>query len=71
MLILLVNLLIFAIVFGLLFYAVRWVMGYLSVPEPVVKIITVIFIVIAVICLIELLVGNLIFIGRSGTLSYR
>ena len=47
-----VSLLITALVFALVCYLIFWTMGYLAVPEPIRKVVTVIVVLIAVIWLL-------------------
>lgn len=48
-----ISLLIYALVFALVCYIIFWVMGYLGVPEPIRKVVTVIIVLIAVIWLLS------------------
>jgi len=48
-----ISLLITMLVFGLICYLIFWVMGYLGVPEPIRKVVTVIVVVIAVLWLLQ------------------
>lgn len=48
-----ISLLLYVLVFGLICYLIFWVMGYLGVPEPVRKVVTVIVVMIAVIYLLN------------------
>ena len=47
-----IGLLIWILVFGLVCYLIFWAMGYLAVPEPIRKIVTVVIVVIAVLYLV-------------------
>lgn len=47
-----ISLLITLLIFAVVCYVVFWVMGYLGVPEPVRKVVTVLIVVIAVIWLL-------------------
>lgn len=47
-----ISLLITLLVFAVVCYVIFWVMGYLGVPEPVRKVVTVIIVVVAVIWLL-------------------
>lgn len=49
----LLSLLIYVVVFGLVCYLIIWAMGYLAVPEPIRKVVTVIIVLIAVIWLLS------------------
>jgi len=44
-----ISLLITVVVFGLVCYLLFWTMGYLNVPEPIRKVVTVVIVLIAVI----------------------
>lgn len=46
-----ISLLIWVLVFGLICYLIFWAMGYLGVPEPVRKVVTVVIVIIAVLYL--------------------
>ncbi len=48
-----ISLLITALVFGLICYLIFWVMGYLAVPDPIRKVVTVIVVVVAVLWLLQ------------------
>lgn len=48
-----ISLLITLCVFALVCYLIFWVMGYLGVPEPVRKVVTVVVVMIAVIRLLS------------------
>lgn len=47
-----ISLLITLVVFALICYLIFWVMGYLGVPEPIRKVVTVVIVLIAVIWLL-------------------
>lgn len=47
-----ISLLITLVVFALVCYLIFWVMGYLAVPDPIRKVVTVIVVLIAVIWLL-------------------
>lgn len=47
-----ISLLITLVVFALICYLIFWAMGYLGVPEPIRKVVTVIVVLIAVIWLL-------------------
>jgi uncharacterized membrane protein len=47
-----ISLLITVVIFALICYLVFWVMGYLGVPEPIRKVVTVVIVLIAVIWLL-------------------
>ena len=47
------SLLITVIVFALICYVLFWVMGYLGVPEPIRKVVTVVVVLIAVIWILS------------------
>ena len=49
----LVSLLITLVVFGLVCYLAFWVMGYLNVPEPIRKVVTVIIVLLVVIWILN------------------
>lgn len=53
----LVSLLIFVLVFGLIAYLIFWAMGYLGVPEPIRKVVTVIVVVVGILLLLSHLPG--------------
>lgn len=53
----LISLLIFVLVFGLVAYLIFWFMGYLNVPEPIRKVVTVVVIIIGIIMLLGYLPG--------------
>ena len=44
-----ISLLITLVVFALVCYLIFWVMGYLAVPDPIRKVVTVVMVLIAVI----------------------
>jgi len=44
-----ISLLITVVVFALICYLIFWAMGYLGVPEPIRKVVTVVIVLIAVI----------------------
>jgi hypothetical protein len=46
-----IGLLIWVLVFGLICYLIFWAMGYLGMPEPMRKVVTVIIVIIAVLYL--------------------
>ncbi len=48
-----ISLLITLLIFAVVCYVIFWVMGYLAVPDPIRKVITVIIVVIAVIWLLS------------------
>jgi len=48
-----ISLLITMLVFGLICYLIFWVMGYLAVPDPIRKVVTVIVVVVAVLWLLQ------------------
>lgn len=45
-------LLLWVLIFGLICYLILWAMGYLGVPEPIRKVVTVIIVIIAVVYLL-------------------
>lgn len=47
-----VGLLIWVLVFGLVCYLIFWVMGFLGMPEPIRKVVTVVIVIIAILYLI-------------------
>ena len=47
-----ISLLITVVIFALVCYLIFWVMGYLGVPEPIRKVVTVVIVLIAVIWLL-------------------
>jgi cytosine/uracil/thiamine/allantoin permease len=47
-----VGLLIWVLVFGLICYLIFWVMGYLGMPEPIRKVVTVVIVIIAILYLL-------------------
>jgi len=47
-----ISLLITLVVFALVCYLIIWAMGYLNVPEPIRKVVTVIIVLVAVIWLL-------------------
>jgi uncharacterized membrane protein len=47
-----VSLLITLVIFALVCYLIFWVMGYLAVPDPIRKVVTVVIVLIAVIWLL-------------------
>ena len=47
-----ISLLVTLVVFALIAYLIFWAMGYLGVPEPIRKVVTVIIVLIAVIWLL-------------------
>ena len=53
----LVSLLILFAVLGIVWYMLRWLAGELSIPEPVVKILTVVLVLVFVIAVLGLLLG--------------
>lgn len=53
----LISLLVFVLVFGLVSYLIFWAMGYLGVPEPIRKVVTVIVVVIGLILLLSNIPG--------------
>lgn len=48
-----ISLLITVVVFALICYILFWVMGYLSVPEPIRKVVVVVVVLIAVIWILS------------------
>jgi multisubunit Na+/H+ antiporter MnhB subunit len=48
-----VSLLIAVVVFALVCYLIFWVMGFLNVPDPIRKVVTVIIVLIAVIWILS------------------
>jgi multisubunit Na+/H+ antiporter MnhB subunit len=44
-----ISLLVTVVIFALICYLIFWVMGYLSVPEPIRKVVVVVVVLIAVI----------------------
>lgn len=48
-----IGLLITIVVFALVCYLIFWAMGYLSVPEPIRKVVTVVIVLIAVIWILS------------------
>ncbi len=59
MLTLLIYLIVFLIVAGLIFWAVRALCGAFGIPQPIQTVITVVLVVICVIALLYFLLGNL------------
>ena len=51
------GLLIWVLIFGLICYLIFWAMGYLGVPEPIRKVVTVIIVIIAIVYLLSLIPG--------------
>ena len=47
-----IALLIWVLVFGLICYLIFWGMGYLGMPEPIRKVVTVIIVIIAILYLV-------------------
>lgn len=47
-----IGLLIWVLIFGLICYLIFWVMGYLGMPEPIRKVVTVIIVIIAILYLV-------------------
>jgi len=52
-----ISLLITLVIFALVCYLIFWAMGYLGVPEPIRKVVTVVIVLIAVIWLLSFLPG--------------
>lgn len=48
-----IGLLIWALVFALVCYIIFWAMGYLGVPEPIRKVVTVVIVLVAVIWILS------------------
>ena len=48
-----ISLLITAVVFALVIYVIFWLLGYLAVPEPIRKVVTVIVVLLAIIWLLN------------------
>lgn len=48
-----IGLLITLVIFALVCYLIFWIMGYLGVPEPIRKVVTVIIVLIAVVWLLN------------------
>jgi hypothetical protein len=55
----LVHLIIIGIVFALLCYLLFWAMGYLGVPEPIRKVVTVIVVVVAILWLLSIFLPSI------------
>jgi hypothetical protein len=53
----LISLLITLVIFGLIFYAIWWFLGYVGLPAPFDKVARVILALVALIVIIDLLLG--------------
>ena len=61
-----VQFLITALVAALILYLIFWVMGYLGVPDPIRKVVTVVVVVLVCIWLISMLAGYAQFPAYQG-----
>lgn len=61
-----INLLLYLIVWGLIFYVLWWALGKIALPEPFSKIATVILVLFIVIVLLNLLLGIVPIRGFHG-----
>lgn len=61
-----INLLLYVVVWGLIFYVLWWALGKLGLPEPFAKIATVILVLFIVIVLLNLLLGIVPIRGFHG-----
>lgn len=61
-----INLLVYVVVWGLIFYVLWWALGKLGLPEPFAKIATVILVLFIVIVLLNLLLGIVPIRGFHG-----
>lgn len=59
----LLNLLVYLLILGLVFAVIWWIIGVLGLPEPINRVVRIIFAVVVVIVLISVLLGLLNGVG--------